>query len=72
MRPKSDNDTVLGRSRLQGRDRRAGEDVEEDEEGVGDGDSEKDMPEEEEELAKGQGESSSCGLLGDEPRLLVE
>lgn len=73
MRPKSDSDTVLGRSRLQGLDRGAGEDVEEVE-GVGDGEAEEeDMQEEdEEELAKGQADSSSWGLLGDEPRLQVE
>lgn len=77
MRPKSDSDTVLGRSRLQGLDRGGGEDVEEDEDGVGDGEAEEDMQEEveeeeEEELAKGQGERTSWGLLGDEPRLQVE
>lgn len=66
IRPKSDSDTVLGRSRLQGLDRGAGEDAEEEVDGVGDGEAE------EEELAKGQGDSSSCGLLGDEPRLQVE
>lgn len=60
MRPKSDSDTVLGRSRLQGLDRRAGPDVEDDEEGVGDGEAEEDMPEEEEEeLVKGHGDRSS-------------
>lgn len=69
MRPKSDSDTVLGRSRLQGRDRGDGEEEEED--GVGDGEAEEDV-QEEEELAKGQGDSSSWGLLGDEPRLQVE
>lgn len=69
MRPKSDSDTVLGRSRLQGLDRGDGED--EDEEGVGDGEAEEDVHEEEE-LAKGQGDRSSWGLQGDEPRLQVE
>lgn len=59
MRPKSDSDTGLGRSRLQGLDRGAGE--EEDEEGVGDGEAEDDVQEEEEEeeLAKGHGDRSS-------------
>lgn len=61
MRPKSDSDTVLGRSRLQGLDRGAGED--EEEEGVGDGEAEdedvQEEEEEEEELAKGQGDRSS-------------
>lgn len=71
MRPKSDSDTVLGRSRLQGLDRGDGED--EEEEGVGEGEGEEDVQEEEEEeLAKGQGDRSSWGLLGDEPRLQVE
>lgn len=69
MRPKSDSDTVLGRSRLQGLDGGVGE--EEEEEGVGEGELEDDM-QEEEELAKGQGDRSSWGLLGDEPRLQVE
>lgn len=71
MRPKSDSEMVLGRSRLQGRETRAGDDVEEDEEGVGDGQSDEDVPEEEE-PAKGQGDRSSWGLLGVDPRLLVE
>lgn len=58
MSPKSDSDTVLGRSRLQGLDRGAGE--EEEEEGVGDDEAEEDVQEEEEEeLAKGQGDRSS-------------
>lgn len=56
MRPKSDSDTVLGRSRLLGLDRGAGE---EEEEGVGDGEAEEDVQEEEEELVKGQGDRSS-------------
>lgn len=72
MRPKSDSETVLGRSRLQGRDMRAGEDVEEDEEGVGDGQSDEGVSEEEEEPVKGDGDRSSCGLLGVDPRLQVE
>lgn len=67
MRPKSDRDTVLGRSRLQGLDGGAGE--EEVEEGVGDGEAE-DV--QEEELVKGPGDRSSWGLLGVEPRLQVE
>lgn len=58
MRPKSDSDTVLGRSRLQGLDRGAGEDVEEEDEGVGDGDEEEDM-QDEKELAKGLGDRRS-------------
>lgn len=58
MRPKSDSDTVVGRSRLEGLDRGDGE--EEDEEGVGDGEAEEDVQEEvEDELAKGQGDRSS-------------
>lgn len=48
MRPKSDSETGLGRSRLQGREEGAGE---EEEEGAG-----------EEELAEGQGEGRSWGL----------
>lgn len=40
IRPKSDSDTVLGRSRLQGLDRGAGEDAEEEVDGVGDGEAE--------------------------------
>lgn len=60
MRPKSDSETVLGRSRLQGRETRAGDVVEEDEERVGDGQSDDDVPEEEEEEpAKGQDDRSS-------------
>lgn len=51
IRPKSDSETGLGRSRLQGREEGAGE---EEEEGAG-----------EEELAKGQGEGRSWGLLGE-------
>lgn len=60
MRPKSDSDTVLGRSRLQGLDGGAGEEAEEVE-GVGDGEVEEDdMQEEaEEELVKGQADNSS-------------
>lgn len=69
MRPKSESDTVLGRSRLQGLDRGDAEDVEDEEDGVGD--EEVDM-QEEEELANGQGDWRSWGLLGDEPRLQVE
>lgn len=57
MRPKSDSDTVLGRSRLQGLDRGAGEDEEED--GVGDGEAEVEDVQEEEELAKGHGDRRS-------------
>lgn len=57
MRPKSDSDTVLGRSRLQGLDRGDGE--EEVDEGVGEGGAEEDVQEEEEELAKGHGDRSS-------------
>ncbi len=57
MRPKSDSDTVLGRSRLQGLDGGDGQE-EEEEEGVGDGEAEEDV-QEEEELVKGQGERSS-------------
>ncbi|KAG7217854.1 hypothetical protein INR49_020828 [Caranx melampygus] len=74
MRLKSDKDTVLGRSRLQGREGGSGEDEEDEEEGVGDGDAEEDVyeEEEEEEEAKGQGDISSWGLLGVEPRLQVE
>lgn len=52
MSPKSDRDTVLGRSRLQGLDWGDGE-----EEGVGE--EEEDVQEEEEELVKEQGERSS-------------
>lgn len=52
MRPKSDSDTVLGRSKLQGLDRGAGEEEVEEEEGDGDGEAE-------EELVKGQGDRSS-------------
>lgn len=60
MSPKSDSDTVLGRSRLQGLDRGDGEEEEEEEEGVGDDEAEEDVQEEEEEeLAKGQGDRSS-------------
>lgn len=59
MRPKSDSDTVLGRSRLQGLDRGDRGEEEEVEEGVGDGEAEEDVQEEEEELAKGQGDMSS-------------
>lgn len=65
MRPKSDSETGLGRSRLQGREEGAGE---EEEEGQGE-------EEGEEELAKGQGEGRSWRLLGEweeEPRLQVE
>lgn len=57
MRLKSDNDTVLGRSRLQGLEGGAGD--EEEEEGVGDGEAEEDVYEEDEELAKGQGDVRS-------------
>lgn len=52
MRPKSDSDTVLGRSRLQGLDWGDGE--EDGEEGE-----EVQEEEEQEELVKGQGDSSS-------------
>lgn len=58
MRPKSDSDTVMGRSRLQGRDRGGGEEeVEEEVEGVGEGEVEEE--EVQEELVKGQGDRSS-------------
>lgn len=58
MSPKSDSDTVLGRSRLQGREGGAGE--EEEEEGVGEGEAEEDVhEEEEEEEVKGQGDRIS-------------
>lgn len=46
IRPKSDSNTVLGRSRLQGLDRGDGE--EEDEEGVGEGEAEVEVQQEEE------------------------
>lgn len=69
IRPKSDNDTVLGRSRLQGLD--SGDGEEEDEEGVGEGEAEVEV-QQEEELVKGQGDRASCGLLGNEPMLQVE
>lgn len=56
-RPRSERETLIGRSRLLGRHRGGGE--EEDEQ--------------EEELEKGQGDSSSpCGLLREEPRLQGE
>lgn len=61
MRPKSDRDTVLGRSRLHGRVEGVGEEEEEDvEEEEEDGETE----------LKGQG--SSRGLLGPELRLQVD
>lgn len=55
MSPKSDRDTVLGRSRLQGLDWGHGEEGED--EGVGE--DEDVQEEEEEELVKGQGDKSS-------------
>lgn len=60
IRPKSDRDTVLGNSRLQGRDEGGGEDDS--------GEEEEDDVEEQEE--KGQGRSR--GLLAPELRLQVD
>lgn len=65
MRPKSDSETVLGRSRLQGLEGSAGEDEEDEEEGEGEA--------QEDALVNGHGDSvRSWGLQGDEPRLQVE
>lgn len=57
MSPKSDRDTVLGRSRLQGRDWEVGD--EGDEEGVGEPGGEEEEVQEEEELVKGEGDRRS-------------
>ncbi|KAG5271254.1 hypothetical protein AALO_G00177650 [Alosa alosa] len=62
MRPKSDRDTVLGRSRLQGRVEGVGEEEDEEVEEEEDGDGEAEL--------KGQG--SSSGLWGPELKLQVD